>query len=89
MEFTITPEVNSTQEFIEIAQDFSNPLDLVREAISNAFDANATNIKLGFNVITEYGERILKIEIEDNGSGMDRTGLKRSEEHTSELQSRI
>ena len=76
MEFTITPEVNSTQEFIEIAQDFSNPLDLVREAISNAFDANATNIKLGFNVITEYGERILKIEIEDNGSGMDRTGLK-------------
>ena len=29
MDFTITPKVNSSQEFIEIAQDFSNPLDLV------------------------------------------------------------
>lgn len=29
MSFTITLEVNSSQEFIEIAQDFSNPLDLV------------------------------------------------------------
>lgn len=41
MGFTITPEVNSSQEFIEIAQDFSNPLDLVREGISNGFDAHA------------------------------------------------
>ena len=76
MSFTIIPQVNSTQEFIEIAQDFSNPLDLVREAISNAFDANATEIKLGFYVITEYGERLLKIVIEDNGSGMDKCGLQ-------------
>lgn len=42
--FTINPEVNSAQEFIEIFQDFSNSLDLVREAISNAFDAQAKNI---------------------------------------------
>jgi hypothetical protein len=33
-EFTITPKVDETQEFIEIANDFANPLDLVREAIS-------------------------------------------------------
>ena len=76
MEFLITPEVNSAQEFIEIAQDFSNPLDLVREAISNAFDAHAKNIRLEFSVITEYGERQLKIEIEDDGTGMDSIGLK-------------
>ena len=37
--YQITPTVDATQEFIEIAKDFSNPLDLVREAISNAFDA--------------------------------------------------
>ena len=49
--FEITPEVNSAQEFIEIAQDFSNPLDLVREAISNAFDAKAKNILMVFCVI--------------------------------------
>lgn len=76
MGFTIIPEVNSSQEFIEIAQDFSNPLDLVRESISNGFDANAKNMKLGFSVITEYGERLLKIEIEDDGTGMDQEGLK-------------
>lgn len=76
MGFTITPEVNSSQEFIEIAQDFSNPLDLVREGISNGFDARAKNIKLDFSVISEYGERLLKIEIEDDGTGMNQDGLK-------------
>lgn len=76
MSFTITPEVNSTQEFIEIANDFSNPLDLVREAISNSFDAQAKNIRLDFQVFQEYGERLLKIEIEDDGTGMDQEGLK-------------
>ena len=45
-EITIEPKVDSAQEFIEIALDFSNPLDLVREAISNAFDAEADNIVL-------------------------------------------
>ena len=75
-EFVIIPEVNSAQEFIEIAQDFSNPLDLVREAISNSFDAKAKNIELDFSVITESGEKILKITIKDDGKGMDKDGLK-------------
>ena len=75
-EYTFTPEVNSAQEFIEIAQDFSNPLDLVREAISNAFDAKAKRIKLDFRVITECGEKILRIEISDDGCGMNGEGLK-------------
>lgn len=74
--YEIIPEVDSTQEFIEIAYDFSNPLDLVREAISNSFDANATEIILNFSVISEYGEKILKISIEDNGDGMNELGLK-------------
>ena len=74
-EITIEPKVDSAQEFIEIALDFSNPLDLVREAISNVFDAEADNIVLEFSVIQEYGEKVLKIEIEDNGTGMDEKGL--------------
>lgn len=74
-EITIELKVDSAQEFIEIALDFSNPLDLVREAISNAFDAEADNIVLEFSVIQEYGEKVLKIEIEDNGTGMDEKGL--------------
>lgn len=75
-EFVIIPEVNSAQEFIEIAQDFSNPLDLVREAISNSFDAKSKNIEMDFSVITESGEKILRITIKDDGKGMDKDGLK-------------
>lgn len=55
--FVITPKVNDAQEFIEIAQDFSNPLDIVREGISNAFDAHAHNIIMDFSVITECGKK--------------------------------
>lgn len=68
--YTITPKVDETQEFIEIANDFSNPLDLVREAISNAYDAKCSEIKISFEVIKQYGESILKIILKDNGSGM-------------------
>ena len=38
-EFVLIPKVDQAQEFIEIANDFANPLDLVREAISDAFDS--------------------------------------------------
>ena len=72
----IEPKVNHAQEFIEIAFDFANPLDLVREAISNAFDAGADHIKLGFDVVTEHGRQLFRIVIEDNGSGMDKDELQ-------------
>jgi hypothetical protein len=74
--YEIIPKVDETQEFIEIANDFSNPLELVREAISNAYDAKATEIKIKFTVENDYGESLLKIEIEDNGSGMNNVGLQ-------------
>ena len=75
-ESKLTPKVDETQEFIEIAFDFANPLDLIREAISNAFDAEADHIKLGFDVIKDCGDDVFRIVIEDNGSGMDREGLQ-------------
>lgn len=75
-EFILTPKVDEAQEFIEIANDFSNPLELVREAISNAYDAKANEIKIKFQVVQDYGESILKITIVDNGSGMDKNGLQ-------------
>ncbi|MEG3345384.1 ATP-binding protein [Pseudoalteromonas sp. B5MOD-1] len=74
--FTITPKVDETQEFIEIANDFSNPLDLVREAISNSYDAGASEIHISFEVVKKYGESILKIAIKDNGSGMTQGQLQ-------------
>lgn len=74
--FEIIPGVDETQEFIEIANDFSNPLDLVREAISNSFDAKSTEISIHFDVIKQYGEKVLKITLKDNGIGMDKEGLQ-------------
>lgn len=74
--FTLTPTVDPTQEFIEIAYDFSNPLDIVREGISNAFDAGATQMDISFFTITEYGEKVLITVLRDNGNGMDRKGLQ-------------
>lgn len=75
-DYTFKPSVDETQEFIEIANDFSNPLDLVREAVSNSCDANCRNIRLVFEVEETYGERDLKITIEDDGEGMNLNELK-------------
>jgi hypothetical protein len=74
--FTIMPQVNATQEFIEIARDFANPLDLVREAISNSFDATAKNIEILFEVETIEGEPTLVVHLTDDGNGMDRQELQ-------------
>lgn len=74
--YQIKPKVDQVQEFIEIANDFGNRLDLVREAISNSFDADATEIWIDFSVIEDHGESILKIILADNGVGMDEEGLQ-------------
>ena len=71
-----TPKVNEAKEFMEIASDFGQPLELLREAISNAFDAKATRIRILFSTEVVKGVHVLKIVIEDNGSGMDRDDLQ-------------
>lgn len=74
--FIITPKVEQPREFLEIANDFANPLELIREAISNSFDAKANFIRLKFYVEKEYGEDIFMIFIEDDGNGMDKRELQ-------------
>jgi len=75
-EFIIIPSVNQGREFIEIATDFSNPIELVREAVSNAYDAEANQIQIIFDVVEVDGRETLRIRLIDNGSGMTREGLK-------------
>ena len=72
----LTPTVDQTREFLEIANDFANPLDIVREGISNSYDAKAKEISIQFDVIQQYGEYVLRITIEDDGEGMDQSGLQ-------------
>ena len=74
--YQITPTVDQAQEFIEIATDFANPLELVREALSNAFDAGATFVEVLFDVVQESGEKTLRIILRDDGHGMSREGLQ-------------
>ncbi|MBO5038347.1 MAG: ATP-binding protein [Alphaproteobacteria bacterium] len=76
MEEYYKPRVDEIQEFIEIAHDFSNPLEIVREAISNSFDAGAKNIGISFAMENKDGDNLLKIILEDDGCGMGRKELE-------------
>lgn len=72
-QYTIVPQVNPEREFVEIATDFSNPLEIVREMISNSFDACAKSMNITFSVEKDdEGEDNLKIVFEDNGNGISR-----------------
>lgn len=66
-----TPKVNQVNEFLEIASDFENPLELIREALSNSYDANAS--KVDIEVISEEDDVII---IRDNGKGMTKKDLE-------------
>jgi hypothetical protein len=75
---SVQPAVNSEAEFHEIAGDFGNPLEIVREALSNAFDAMATDLRILFDVRQIDGAPTLVIEFEDNGLGMTPEVLRNS-----------
>ena len=62
-----TPEVKDCSVFKEIALNTVNPLEILREAISNADDANANQINISIDR-DEKGQFIIMIE--DNGDGM-------------------
>jgi hypothetical protein len=66
----ITPSVHSEAEFLEIANDFGNPMEILREAISNALDASATWLRISFSVQNIDGAQSLIIQFTDNGTGM-------------------
>ena len=73
----ITPAVDANAEFFEIAHDFGDALELVREAISNSSDAEASTIAIEFHVEQIDGDDVLVIRIADDGKGMSREVLQR------------
>ncbi|NMC57873.1 MAG: hypothetical protein GYA51_00540 [Candidatus Methanofastidiosa archaeon] len=66
----INPNVNNAAEFLEITSDFGNPLEIIREAISNSIDWGASFIKINFEVKKYKGVNRLFISFIDDGSGM-------------------
>lgn len=75
-EIKIEPKVNKIWEIKEIADDFMNPLEIFREAISNAYDAGAKeiDIQVYINKNNEYDN--LTIKISDDGKGMTEEQLR-------------
>jgi hypothetical protein len=68
----IRPRVNEAREFLEIAKDFKDPKEIIREALSNSWDAGASKTILKFNLVPLQGTKKKKImvEITDDGEGM-------------------
>src|SRR5262245_33373161 len=76
MNYEIVPEVDAVREFLEIAGDFTNPLEVVREAVSNSFDAGAHNVAILFSRVKEKGRSTLVVEIQYDGKGMNKDELQ-------------
>ena len=68
-----TPKVNEVNEFIEIASDFENPLEVIREALSNSYDAEATWVEIEIKQDDEGRNTLI---IEDDGHGMNEQDLE-------------
>jgi len=68
----IRPRVNEAREFLEIAKDFKDPKEIIREALSNSWDAGASKVNLKFYLAPIVGTQRKKImvEINDDGEGM-------------------
>ena len=47
----IRPRVNEAREFLEIAKNFKDPKEIIREAFSNSWDAGASKVTLRFDLI--------------------------------------
>ena len=68
------PAVSDFSIFREVASNISNPLEIIREAISNSDDANANKINI---CVDRNLNGQLTISIEDNGDGMNIDGIHR------------
>ncbi|MFW6106804.1 MAG: ATP-binding protein, partial [bacterium] len=72
----LEPRVDPAAEFLEICNDFTEPREIVREAISNAFDAGANVIKVTAYVNRSTGIDELVLVFPDDGHGMDMDALE-------------
>jgi hypothetical protein len=72
MHETKTPKVNEVNEFLEIASDFEDPLEVIRESLSNSYDAHASEMEITIRNRPGGSEIIL----EDDGDGMNARDLE-------------
>jgi len=65
-----TPEVKEVRQFLEIVGNFTDPREVIREAISNSLDWSASIIKITVYEDATRADRELVIKIWDNGLGL-------------------
>jgi len=67
----VSPRVNEVREFLEIAKDFKDARRIIREDLSNSWDAGATKVSIRFGLVSKAGTRKKKIvaQIADDGEG--------------------
>jgi len=67
-----TPVVKEVRQFLEIVENFTDPREVIREAISNSLDWAASIIKITVYEDATRADRELVIKIRDNGLGLTR-----------------
>jgi hypothetical protein len=73
-----TATVHAANAYRQIITNFSNPLEFVREAISNSIDAGAANLAVVVDQASgPTGQPEIRIVISDDGNGMDDRTLER------------
>lgn len=73
----IQSSVNESHAYQEIILNKALPLEILREAISNGHDYQASTMEIYAKMQTIKGKRKLVITISDDGAGMDIEGLRR------------
>jgi hypothetical protein len=86
MPSNLRPRVNEAKEFLEIAKDFKDAREIIREALSNSWDAGASKVSIRFDLAPISGTRKRKImvEVKDDGDGM--SSDQRLQTHSSEIE---
>jgi len=65
-----TPESKEVRSFREIVENFTDPREVLREAISNALDWGASTIRITVHEDATRADRELVIKVWDNGLGL-------------------
>lgn len=64
------PQAKPNRSFLEVVENFTDPKEIFREAISNALDWGATKISIEVSEDTRRADNELVIELHDNGAGL-------------------
>src|SRR5436309_8867026 len=73
----VKPRINEAREFVEIAKDFKRPQEILREALSNSWDANAKSVSVEIEAVklprvgSGRRKQRVNVTIQDDGDGMN------------------